>query len=181
MAQGRKREVLDSYDDLGGRIYDIRYRQEQEAKCDLILDRIRPLPHELLLDEGCGTGLLLMRLDAYNVGIDFSHKLLLTARSRLKEKQRTHLVQADVEHLPFKHSVFNTLFAVTLIQNLPIIEQAITEMKRVSRPGSRVAFTALKKAFTMAEFGRALEESGFNDISTYQNENLKDWFAFVTL
>jgi ubiquinone/menaquinone biosynthesis C-methylase UbiE len=181
MARDRKREVLDSYDDLGGRMYDIRYRQEQEAKYDTILDRIRPLPHELVLDEGCGTGLLLMRLDAYNVGMDFSHKLLVTARQRLKEKPRTHLVQADAEHLPFRHMMFNTLFAVTLIQNLPTIEEALAEMKRVSRPGSHAAITSLKKAFTLAEFGKALEDSGFRDISLYQNENLKDWFAFATL
>jgi ubiquinone/menaquinone biosynthesis C-methylase UbiE len=180
IARDRKREVLDSYDDLGGRTYDVRYRQEQEAKYDVILDRIKPLPHELVLDEGCGTGLLLTRLDAHNIGIDFSHRLLATARQRLKEKQRTHLVQADAEHLPFRHTTFNTLFAVTLIQNLPTIQEAITEMKRVSRPGTRAAITTLKKTFTLAEFGRAFEDSGFRDVSLYQNENLKDWFAFAT-
>lgn len=181
MARDRKREVLDSYDELGGRTYDARYRQEQEAKYDVILERIRPLPHELVLDEGCGTGLLLTRLDAHNVGVDFSHRLLATARQRLKEKQWTHLVHADAEHLPIRHTMFNTLFAVTLIQNLPAIEEAIAEMKRVSRPGSRVAITSLKKASTMAELGKALEDSGFHNIFLYQNENLKDWFAFATV
>lgn len=180
-ARDRKREVLDSYDDLGGRTYDTRYRQEQEAKYDVILDRIRPLPHDLVLDEGCGTGLLLTRLEAHNVGVDFSHRLLATGRKRLKEKRQTHLVQADAEHLPFRHSIFNTLFAVTLIQNLPTIEKAFAEMKRVIRPGSQAAITALKKVFALAEFYRALEDSGFSDVSTYQNEDLKDWFAFATV
>ncbi len=181
MARDRKREVLDSYDDLGGKTYDTRYRQEQEAKYDVILDRIRPLPQELVLDEGCGTGLLLARLDSHNVGVDFSHRLLSTARQRLKEKHRTHLVQADAEHLPFRHSMFNTLFAVTLIQNLPTIKEVIAEMKRVSRPGTWTAITALKKAFTLAEFCKALKDLGFKDVSTYQNEDLKDWIAFATV
>jgi ubiquinone/menaquinone biosynthesis C-methylase UbiE len=181
MARDRKREVLDSYNALGGKTYDARYRQEQEAKYDVILERIRPLPHELVLDEGCGTGLLLTRLDAHSVGVDFSRRLLATARQRLKEKQRTHLVQADAEHLPFRYTMFNAMFAVTLIQNLAAIEEAIAEMKRVSRPKSQAAITALKKAFTLAEFCKALEDSGFHDIFLYQNENLKDWFAFATV
>lgn len=178
MVREDKRKILDSYDALEGRIYNIRYREEQEAKYDAILDRIGPLPHDIVLDDGCGTGLLISRLDAHNVGVDLSYRLLSTARSRLRGKPYTHLIQADADSLPFRPLIFCIVFSVTVVQNLPTLEQTLAEIMRVSRPGSQIAVTALKKAFSAALFSKALDGSGFNDICMIQDECLKDWLAF---
>ena len=59
MAGEGKRKILRSYNALGGRIYDIRYEAEQEAKYEVILDSLRPRSEDVILDDGCGTGLLL--------------------------------------------------------------------------------------------------------------------------
>ena len=181
MAGEDKRKILESYNALGGRIYDIRYEAEQEAKYEVILDSLRPRSEDVILDDGCGTGLLLRRLNAYNVGLDFSSALLSKARVRLKEKTGTHLVQADADRLPFRTSIFNMVLAITLIQNSSRPELTICEMKRVGRQNSQLGVTALKKAFSIDEFRKTLENSGLSNFNILQDDGHKDWFAFVTL
>ena len=181
MAGEDKRKILESYNALGGRIYDIRYEAEQEAKYEVILDSLRPRSEDVILDDGCGTGLLLRRLNAYNVGLDFSSALLSKARVRLKEKTGTHLVQADADRLPFRPSIFNMVLAITLIQNSSRPELTICEMKRVGRQNSQLGVTALKKAFSIDEFRKTLENSGLSNFNILLDDGHKDWFAFVTL
>ena len=53
-----KREVKDSYDDLGGRLYDLRYEEEQRKKYETMLAEVEVSERETVLDNGCGTGLL---------------------------------------------------------------------------------------------------------------------------
>ena len=181
MAGEDKKKILRSYNALGGRIYDIRYEAEQEAKYEVILDSLRPRSEDVILDDGCGTGLLLKRLNAYNVGLDFSIALLSKARVRLKEKTGTHLVQADADRLPFRPSIFNVVLAITLIQNSSRPELTLCEMRRVSRPDSRVGVTALKKAFSIDKFRKTHENSGLTHFYILNDDGHKDWFAFVTL
>lgn len=176
-----KREIMDSYNTLGGRIYEIRYKEEQEAKYDAILERMKPLPSDILLDLGCGTGLLLSRMDSHSVGADLSHGFLSTARTNLKGKKCAHLLQADTDNLPFRASVFSKVFSVTVIQNLPNLERTMDEIKRVGRLGAYIAVTALKKSFNVALFAKALESSGYNDICIIEDKHLKDWIAIYKL
>lgn len=181
MAGEDKRKILRFYNALGGRIYDIRYEAEQEAKYEVILDSLGPRSEDVILDDGCGTGLLLRRLNAYNVGLDFSSALLSKARVRLKEKTGTHLVQADADRLPFRPSIFNMVLAITLIQNSSRPELTICEMKRVGRQNSQLGVTALKKAFSIDEFRKTLENSGLSNFNILKDDGHKDWFAFLTL
>lgn len=175
-----KRAVRESYDTLGGRLYDVRYRLEQVAKYDEILRHITLLPYDIVLDDGCGTGLLLEMLETHAVGVDLSCSLLSTACSRLKNGRRIHLIQADADQLPFRGGVFDKVFAVTLIQNTPEAEQTLKEMRRVAQASSEVAITALKKSFTLQGFKQLLNASGLTLRSLVQDEELKDWIAFAT-
>ena len=175
-----KRRIRESYGDLGGSLYDVRYRLEQAVKYDVILRKAAPTLDKVVLDEGCGTGLLLKRLESACIGVDLSHNLLLTARSRLRERRRIHLIQADVDRLPFRDRLFDKVFAVTVIQNTPHPEHALKEMRRVARAGSEVVVTALKKSFTLQGFKQLLEASGLTLTSLIKDEELKDWIAFTT-
>lgn len=181
MGAREKRRIRKSYDNLGGRLYDERYLSEQAVKYDVILRLAIPLIDDLILDDGCGTGLLLERLQGYSVGIDFSSILLSTAHSRLKKRVLTHLIQADADHLPFRGHIFEKVFAVTLIQNTPEPELAFSEIRRVAKVGSEVVVTALKKSFTIQGFRQLLNASGCTLKSLVEAEELKDWMAFITL
>lgn len=176
-----KRTIVKSYNDMGGEIYDLRYEAEQESKYRVILDSVRPCNKDIVLDDGCGTGLLLQRLNAHGVGVDLSQGLLSTARSKLKKKPKTHLVQADADYLPFRPSIFHKVFAVTILQNMPEPEQTLEELTRVSRQDSLIAVSSLKKSFSIDHFKRVLENSGLSIKKLIVNEELKDWLAFATI
>ncbi len=181
MTSKDKRTIQESYDDLGGRLYDIRYKEEQEAKYRILLNQVRPHAYDIVLDDGCGTGLLLQRFTSHSVGLDLSSKLLSAARLKLGERTNTYLVNADSDQLPFRSSTFTKVFAVTLIQNLPEPEQTLGEIKRVSQPDSIIVVSGLKKSYSFDNFEDILENSGLFIEKLILDEELKDWLAYATV
>jgi len=172
-----KREVRNNYDDLGGGLYDIRYKEEQSRKYDVALALTRPGGDDLLLDDGCGTGMFLKCVDSPCVGLDLSINLLAIAKERLKLNHQ--LLQGDSEHLPFRNRVFHGIFAITLIQNLPDNELAVLEMRRVSRAKATLFVTALKAAFDREYLSGLLEGKGFNGVEVTGDEGTNDWIAYA--
>jgi len=79
MSPPEKSRVRDRYDELGGKLYDIRYIEEQKEKYEHIFTH---LDRGKTLDNGCGTGLFLPYLDEHSVGLDLSSGLLQEARGR---------------------------------------------------------------------------------------------------
>jgi ubiquinone/menaquinone biosynthesis C-methylase UbiE len=179
----RSREKLgtrDHYDALGGMIYDLRYEAEQAIKYDEIFRNVNNAEDHLVLDDGCGTGLLLQRVRSYVVGIDLSYLLLSKARSRLRRRRKIHLMQGDAEHLPIRDMIFDSVFAVTLIQNVPSPKHTLIEMGRVAKKGSDVVVTALKMSFTVDRLEELIRVSGLKLKRVIQDEGMKDWMALVT-
>jgi ubiquinone/menaquinone biosynthesis C-methylase UbiE len=174
-----KHEVKQNYDDLGGGIYELRYREEQTRKYDAAILLARPKGDELLLDDGCGTGMLLQRLDSSVVGLDLSPGMLKTAKENLKENH--HLILADAEQLPLKDSVFHNVYAITLIQNTPNKVKTITEIKRVSRPGGVVIVTTLKIIIDQITFKDLLESSGLTKICVVGDAGTNDWIVYAEI
>jgi len=90
-----KVQVRGRYDDLGGRLYDLRYGEEQRVKHREALSLVKLKPWMVALDNGCGTGLLAEELDAHVVGLDLSRALLREARAKTASKDRLYLVVGD--------------------------------------------------------------------------------------
>lgn len=174
-----KRATRESYDFLGGRLYDARYETEQREKYDEILGLVTLLGDEVILDNGCGTGLLMERLENPAVGVDLSCSLLSRARSRFSARREVHLAQSDSDRLPFRPQVFDKVFAVTLIQNTPDPRRTMCEMKRVALAGSDIIVTALKKSFSIHDFRRLLDGSGLFLKTMIGKDALKDWIALA--
>ena len=172
-----KQEVRNNYDDLGGGLYDIRYEEEQSRKYDVALHLTRPGRDDLLLDDGCGTGMFFKCVDSPCVGLDLSGNLLAVAKERLKSNH--FLLQGDSEHLPFRNRVFHVVYAITLIQNLPDKEFAVSEMRRVSRAQATLFLTALKVAFHREYLSGLLEGKGFNGVEIIGDEGTNDWIAYA--
>ncbi len=171
-----KRRIMKAFDSMGGCLYEALYRGEQEEKYEVFLPHLNHL-EGLALDNGCGTGLLLERLEMEAVGLDFSASLISTARR--KRLRGRHLVLGDAENLPFRDGVYQYIFAVTLINNTPNPLRAVREMVRVSRSGGRLIITALKKSFSKRRFLSLLRCSGLRGITTPKDEGLRDWVAIA--
>jgi ubiquinone/menaquinone biosynthesis C-methylase UbiE len=179
MGNSKKRDIAAQYDALGGEIYDLRYTEEQGVKYDLLLKKMGPKPYELVLDIGCGTGLLTQRLESETVGLDISAGLLSTAHSRLRGKKYAQLIMGDAEHSPIRNSSIDKIFAVTLLQNTPNPTSVLQEIKRVGKATAGV--TVLKKAFTRESFERNLSQANFTSFEIVNSKASNDWIAFVDL
>ena len=176
-----KREVKDSYDSLGGRLYDLRYEEEQREKYETILEEVEVNELEIILDNGCGTGLLFGYLNATVVGLDLSSGLLSKALTRVQGLHDTHLIQGDAENLPLRDSLFSRIFAITLLQNTPNQVRALEEITRVTNMRAFVVVTALKKAFSEEAFRQVIESTGLVLKKIINDEGLSDIIAILSV
>ncbi|HEY3174662.1 MAG TPA: class I SAM-dependent methyltransferase [Candidatus Polarisedimenticolia bacterium] len=172
--------------------YEILYRTEEShwwfaGRRRLILDQIarccegrRDLRS---LDLGCGTGIFLESLARYGepVGLDVSEDALAFCR----ERRLTRLVRADGSLIPFADESFDLLTANDLIEHLEDDAAALSEFRRVLKPGGRAivfvpAFGFLwslqdeishhRRRYTVPRLARAIGEAGLEvERITYAN------------
>ncbi|RLI01858.1 hypothetical protein DRO31_05490 [Candidatus Bathyarchaeota archaeon] len=172
-----KNTIKSRYDDLGGSDYDMRYTEEQLAKYELIMDELPEA--NLMLDNGCGTGLLFRFIESSLVGLDLSSELLRTARERVNDVQ--YLVQGDSEYLPFRDDVFDAVVSVTVVQNLMKPERLPIESARVSKPGSNVIISSLKRVYEKVEDITSIVECDYLMLNrVFTDENINDWITVST-
>jgi ubiquinone/menaquinone biosynthesis C-methylase UbiE len=165
--------------DLTAQMYDERYAEEQEAKYEKALENVNVV-NGRVLDVGCGSGLFfnLVAVKAQTVvGVDVSRKLLLQAKEHSKSFGNVYVIQGDADHLPFNSSLFDNVFAFTMLQNMPKPNQTLQELKRVAKQEGSVVVTALKKAFALNVFMDLLEGAGLRVVSFVDDEDLKCYVA----
>lgn len=90
-------------------------------------------PNATVLDAGCGDGFLLEEIGKKTdncVGVDISGVALRGAKKRLGEN--TRLVQAFLEHLPFKDDAFDVVVTAHALEHVRDLKAAAGELKRVA-------------------------------------------------
>jgi len=95
------------------------------------------LRDKIVLEVGCGTGLILQRLKRYCrdcVGVDISKGMLSKAKRR-----GFACMQADAISLPFRDESFDCVVCFKVLPHIPNIESAIQEIVRVAKKGGIVA------------------------------------------
>ena len=118
-------------------------------------------PGVSVLDVACGTGdmvLELVKRGCTVTGIDLSEEMLAIAerksrdtarrvRSRGNGLSRTRhavsLQKADAEHLPFEDDSFDAVTCAFGVRNFVHLEQGLSEMLRVLKPGGRMMILEL--------------------------------------
>jgi demethylmenaquinone methyltransferase/2-methoxy-6-polyprenyl-1,4-benzoquinol methylase len=97
-------------------------------------------PGDRVLDACCGTGDLAIAARRQGagevVGLDFSEQMLERARRKAPE---INWVQGDALALPFDDESFDAATVGFGVRNVDDLEGAIRELRRVLRPGGRVA------------------------------------------
>lgn len=142
-----------------------------------------------VLDVPCGQGNLTAAIaralpQGRVIGLDLSDTMLRLARTRLERAgllDRTLLVRADAQHLPLEDGSIDAVSACAGLHLFPEPDRAIAEMRRVLKPGGRVAGlvfvehrdlprrwaqAAVRRltgmtAFDFDELGRRFEARGF--------------------
>jgi len=178
----KKRKVIRHYDRIA-RIYDGQYGEEQNAKIDAILPHICLNEKSFVLDAGCGTGIIFHVATKVQliIGVDTSSKLLQKAKQYAKKFSNAHIVCADSDYLPFQNSVFNVVFAITLLQNIPNRLTTLEEIKRTSKNKAIIAVTALKKEFSIRNFTKLLKDSKLKILIMKTDDKLKDYIAICQM
>ena len=90
------------------------------------------------LDLACGTGDIAFELadrGARVVGLDLTHRMLELAQARNTSGNRVRFVTGDMMALPFPDASFDLVTTGYGIRNVPRIEPALAEIRRVLRPG----------------------------------------------
>ena len=161
-AWNKKREVMRHYNSLAP-VYDAQYCREQDEKMKAALSGTQLKKNSLVLDAGCGTGLLFKHLGRQLkllVGLDMSPGILKEAKKRAKQLPTLAVVRADVDFSPFQNDIFDAIFAITLLQNVPDPLKTLREMKRISKDRAFIVATGLKKEFSREVFLKLLQKAG---------------------
>jgi ubiquinone/menaquinone biosynthesis C-methylase UbiE len=152
--KNKKQEIINKYNQTS-EFYDRRYVKIQQDKFSLIL-KDNSIYEKLILDAGCGTGLLFGVIDNsfeksnitdfHYVGVDISINMLKRFHSKLDQKAKNvNLILTDLENLPLRENKFTLLFSFTSLQNLPDVIEGLKESFRVVKDGADVNFSILRK------------------------------------
>ena len=119
-------------------------RRTAEEAAAFLLPHLEP--GMSILDLGCGPGSITVGLARYVapskvVGVDAAPAALDYAKAHAAEEHMdaVEFVEADVYDLPFEDETFDVVYAHQLLQHLADPVAALTEAKRVLRPGGYIA------------------------------------------
>jgi len=179
MEWSKKLEIMRNYDS-SAKVYDAQYAEEQNAKIKAALSHLNLEDNSLVLDVGCGTGLLFEHLGnsvKLLVGLDLSSGILKEAKKRAKRFPRTALIRADADSTPFPNGIFDGVFAVTLLQNMPNPPLTLQETVRVGKASAIIVVTGLRKVYSQGTFKGLLEKAGLKVRVVRIDAQLKGYVA----
>ena len=144
-----------------------------------VLDLLEVHPSDSVLEVGSGpgVGMQLAAERAYQgtvVGIDPSETMLEMAHRRnraLIEARYVELHHGSVEKLPFPDAAFDKAMTMNSLHLWPNQVAGLREIKRILRPGGRIAVAFTRFSYTSADkFRRQLLDAGFTDVSLHTGE-----------
>jgi len=115
-----------------------------------------------VLDAGCGPGnfgLIMAEEGASVIGVDISPQAIEVARQRATKIKVDFTPQvADLEKLPFSDSAFDICFSGWTLHHFPDLSGPVTELKRVLKPGGRLAFMEPNESSPAMKLSRFFED-----------------------
>lgn len=180
----KKKTIIAKYNSTSS-FYDDRYRNIQNSKFKLLLKNFK-FDNKILLDAGCGTGLLFEFFLRYNqrifnrrlryIGLDISWKMLKQFLYKINKRtsiKRVNLILGDIENLPFREEKIHQIFAVTSFQNLYDIEKGLRELIRVGQQGTSLNLSILGKNLNLDNIYSYLK-SETEDLNLIRLEKVED-------
>jgi ubiquinone/menaquinone biosynthesis C-methylase UbiE len=128
-------------------LYALLYQERKSVVLSLV-DRLGVTPEARALDIGCGPGLISLALAERGYGvdaIDIAPAMINMTRQLLGEAglgRRVRAIEGDVRNLKFPDNSFDVVLAVGVTEWLPSLQQPMSEIARVLRPGGYAIITS---------------------------------------
>jgi arsenite methyltransferase len=104
---------------------------------------------QAVLDLGCGGGHLVRDIalavgdSGRVVGLDASKEQIAAAQSFCADITVAELIEGDSTNLPFEDASFDCLASIQMLEYVPDVDAAISESRRVLKPGSKAALVSV--------------------------------------
>jgi ubiquinone/menaquinone biosynthesis C-methylase UbiE len=177
-----------------------RFSTNQYGWSRWLVDHLLVLPAQArILELGCGTGSLWSaqpeRIPAGWSAVlsDYSPGMAAAARQNLPRMAQFRFAVLDAQHIPYPAGTFDALIANHMLYHMPDRNRALSEARRVLRPGGRF-FAATNGTGHMAELdalidqaagGVGARQSQMAIVSAFSLDNgaeqLSGWFEQVTV
>jgi ubiquinone/menaquinone biosynthesis C-methylase UbiE len=164
----KSKDEVKAYYDKIARVYDLLAERSEQPMREKGLARLAARPGESVLEIGFGTGHCLVDLaEAVGPrgkvhGIDLSDAMLSLARASLEKKglaERVELHRGDAAHLPYPDGSLDGVFTSFTLElfDTPEIPEVLAEIRRVLKPGGRLAVVSLSKEGKQGVMVKAFE------------------------
>ena len=135
--------MLREYFNSRADIWDENIAEKDTHKLTQMAERLELKPDSVILDVGTGTGIFLPYL-LKNIGekgkivaLDLAEEMLAKARAKYPG-ENIEFLQADIMEIPLYEEIFDSVVCYSSFPHFRDKHKALTEMKRVMKPGGRV-------------------------------------------
>ena len=146
--------IAEWYDALSN-CYDELYGREQAGKHEKVFGLVGPRQFDLVVDIGCGTGLLLQRMKGtYSraIGIDLSNGMLSRARKKAGSSD-IDFIRADCSALPIRNDIASCAFCISTMEANTEPEKDLSELARMVKRGGILLFTLFHDEGAVPDIG----------------------------
>jgi SAM-dependent methyltransferase len=155
---------------LGG---DTNMPLSMEKRLRIISRHVQPGPVTRMLDCGCGSGgyvrLLRQKLGIDATGIEYLESKV--AQAKTEPDVATHVMQGDIERLPFGDSEFDVVLLNEVLEHVPDDLRALQEIHRVLKPGGKLILFSPNRLFPFETHGVYLKGTDYK---------LPPWVPFIS-
>lgn len=153
--------ILDQFDKQAAS-YAALVRESKDTTLPVLLDAVKPLPTDRLLDVGCGSGRFAIQwapLVAQVIGVDLTPAMLAQAAKLQADTSTTNVEwrEADVTQLPFANGEFNVVSCSAMLHHVVSPARVLAEMRRVCVPGGRIIAKDMTPKFEKSAAANAIE------------------------
>ncbi|MDD3361080.1 MAG: class I SAM-dependent methyltransferase [Hespellia sp.] len=137
---------------------------------------------DIVLECGCGTGLLTVPMAQKCkklMATDYSEGMLRQTKKKIAKFPNTKLRRVSILEIPFQNNMFDVVVAANVIHLVDNPGKALSEMKRVCKPGGKIIIPtyinkAKKNSMTAAKL---LEVIGVKFKRQFSLETYKEFFS----
>ena len=156
------------------------WRAGQERRLDMIRLAYPDLDHARVLDDGCGIGTYVARLETLGArafGLEYEIPRAAQAFARTRDGL---IVAGAGEHLPFADGSFDLVLSNEVIEHVHDDRAAVSEMARVLRSGGRAVIFCPNRWYPVEQHGvfwRGAYRFGNIPLVNYLPDPLRDRLA----